>query len=250
MVVKEFNNAQAYLDDYESNLLQNEPVSQLILFNAYKNKNKATNEDELFGTVLDKEEAPVLHFANIPPYNLTLYVENEDKEKVKEATEHLVKHLVSNNITILGLNSRYEVGQLFINEYKKYVDCTFIEKLGMDIMVIRQSNDIKPAEGMTRLATIDEVKIITDWMIQFQIEARASEINYEDALHKAKRFIEDNKVYVFENTEQELVSMAIITRELVHGVAISNVFTPEKYRGIGYAATNIFYMCTDLFARV
>ena len=42
----------------------------------------------------------------------------------------------------------------------------------IDIMEIRQVNDIKPA-GITRPAMPNEVKLLTEWMIQYQIEALA-----------------------------------------------------------------------------
>ncbi len=246
MIVREYNDVQAYLDDYESNLLENEPVSQLILYNAYQVKKASIEEELLFGVVLDEGEAPILHFCIIPSYNMPLYAEDVDKDKVLMASAYLAKYLVDNNMKIKGLNARHEICQAFVNEYKKHIDCSFIEKLGMNIMVIRELNDVKPIEGTARLAVMDEVKTITDWMIRFQIEARASEIDYEDALFKAKKYIEEEKVYMFENLEQEVVSMAVITRKLANGKAISNVFTPEEYRGTGYAATNIYYMCKEI----
>ena len=87
--------------------------------------------------------------------------------------------------------------------------------------------------------------MIADWMIEFQIEALTSELDYEAALQKASDYITENKIYVFENDEKRLVTMAAITRKLVHGVAITYVFTPEEFRGKGYAATNMYYLSKE-----
>ena len=246
MVVREYDNAQAYLDDYETNLLENEPVSQLILYNAYQVREGSTKEDISFGAVLDEGDFPLIHYCITPTYNMPIYAENEDKDKIIKASAQLAKHLADKKISIMGLNARYEVCQAFASEYKKHIESNFIEKLGMDIMVLRELNYVDLIEGTARFASMDEVKLITEWMIEFQIESRASVINYEDALHNAKKYIEDNRVYVFEDTQQEVVSMAIATRKLANGIAISNVYTPEEFRGKGYAASNIFYMCKDI----
>ena len=246
MVIREYNDAQAYLDDYETNLLENEPVSQLILYNAYQVREGFIKEEILFGVVLDEEELPLIHYCIIPTYNMPIYAENEDKDKIIKASAHLAKYLADKKFSIMGLNAKYEVCQAFASEYKKHIESSFIEKLGMDIMVLRELNDVDLIEGTARFANMDEVKLITEWMIEFQIESRASVINYEDALHNAKKYIEDNRVYIFENAEQEVVSMAIATRKLANGIAISNVFTLEEFRGTGYAASNIFYMCKDI----
>ncbi|HWT76841.1 MAG TPA: GNAT family N-acetyltransferase, partial [Mobilitalea sp.] len=34
-------------------------------------------------------------------------------------------------------------------------------------------------------------------------------------------------------------------RQLIHGIAINYVYTPEEFRGKGYAAANIYYMCKN-----
>jgi predicted GNAT family acetyltransferase len=40
--------------------------------------------------------------------------------------------------------------------------------------------------------------------------------------------------------------MAVITRKLPHGTAIAYVYTPEEYRGKGYAAANMYYLSKKL----
>jgi len=238
MKVKFFGNAETYLVHNESALMENEAVSQLVLYNAYQSRNNPEIDEVLFGVVEDSGKI-ILHFSNIPASNLAVYVQDNSRD-VKEAARVLANFMADNHINLEGINANREVCENFIEEYRKNVKCTFAERLAADIMEIRQVNEIKPAEGMTRLALPHEIKLLTDWLIQFQIEALAKEIDYESALTRITKMINNNRLYVFEDNEGTVVSMAAATRKLAHGIAINYVYTPEEYRGLGYAATNIY----------
>lgn len=238
MVVKVYENASAYLNENEELLLEREAISQLVLYNAYQHRHCTNNRGGLFGVILD-EDQPILHFSNIPSHNMAVYIQNDNSD-VREAARLLADYTAENKIQLEGLYARFEICEAFIEQYKKSVVCTFAERMAMDIMEIRELNEIRLVDGKTRLATPDEVKLITEWMVQFQIEALTKEVDYESALVKSRRLIDDNKLYVFEDTEGNPVSMAAATRELIHGTALNYVYTPEEYRGMGYAPTNIY----------
>ncbi|NLO09579.1 MAG: GNAT family N-acetyltransferase [Clostridiales bacterium] len=238
MIVKVYENADVYLMDNEAVLLEQEAISQLVLYDAYKSRQNQEEIMGLFGVVMD-EDLTVLHFSNMPPRNLSIYIEDDSRD-VRKATMVLADYLAENQIIPVGLNAKYEVCEAFIEQFGKCVKCTFAERMALDIMEIRQLIDIKPSEGKTRLAIPNEVKLLTEWMIQYQIEALAKEVDYESALVGTSKLINNNKLYVFENSQQIVVSMAAATRQLASGIAISYVYTPEEYRGMGYAATNIY----------
>jgi len=245
MLVKEYENARTYLYDYEIILLEHESVSQLILYSAYQNLTVSASDKCMFGAVLD-EEMSVLLFCNVEPYNLVIYIISQDKDIVNAASIAVADYLVNNHIEITGIIAKNDVCTSFMTQYKKNINCIFTETQGMNIMEARKVNEIRPVEGTHRLATINEVKLIADWMIRFQIEALASEMDYEVALKKATSLIENNKVYIYENIEHKVVSMATTSRKLIHGMAISYVYTPEEFRGKGYAAANIYYLSKEL----
>lgn len=238
MVVKIYENANAYLMNNEAALLENEAISQLVLYDAYRSNLSSEEVIGLFGVVMD-EDMTVLHFSNLPSHNLSVYIEDYSRD-IPGAAMLLADYIVENQIPIEGLNAKYEVCEAFIDYFEKRVDCTFAERMVMDIMEVRQVHDVKLTEGKTRLAIPNEVKLLTDWMIQFQIEALAKEIDYESALVSISKLINYNKLHVYEDSEGVVVSMAAATRKLVHGIAISYVYTPDGYRGMGYAATNIY----------
>lgn len=243
MIVKEYDRAHMFLEEYEATLLEREAVSQMIIYNAYQSRNNNIVGKGIFGAVID-EDKTILLYSNIQPHNLLIYAANQ--ENVIAASAFLADYLGNNHISISGINARGDVCQSFMESYKKHISCTFAEKLGTDIMEIRTVNDIKPTEGNQRLATKDDLKLIADWMIEFQIESLLNELDYEAAVKKATKYIDENRIYLYENSEQQVVSMAIAARKLVHGMAITYIFTPEAYRGKGYAAANIYYLSREL----
>ena len=64
------------------------------------------------------------------------------------------------------------------------------------------------------------MKFITDWMVQFQIEALAKEIDYESALIKVTKLIDNNRLYVFEDPYETIVSMASATESWFMGLQL------------------------------
>lgn len=238
MVVKVYDNADLFLEENEAVLLEHETISQLVLYNAYQIQGKVSDIKGLLGVVMDEDEI-ILYFSHIPSRNMAIYI-NDDSKDLSEAAILLADYIADNHIHIDGIYGRKEVCEAFIEQYRKNVKSTFAQGMIMDIMEIREVNDIKEDLGKTRLAIPDEAKFITEWFIQFQIEALAKVIDYESALIKISNLIDNNKLYVFEDDHEVVVSMAAASRQLVNGVAINYVYTPEEYRGKGYAASNIY----------
>ncbi len=243
MIVKEYKNADTFLEAYETFLLEREAVSQLLLYSAYQNRYNAAEDKGMFGAVL-MEELPVLLFCNFMPFDLVVYVARE--EEVSHAAEELAGYICQNHIVINGIVARNDVCQSFIDQFKKLVSCNFSDGTGMDIMELRQIRDVKPVEGSQRLALPEEAKLLADWMIDFQIEALMNDLDYEAALNKIKNLIVGQNVYLYENEEGQAVTMAATVRKLPHGMAIAYVFTPEEFRGKGYAAANMYYLSKRL----
>ncbi len=245
MVVKEYDNARAYLNEHEDRLLEQEAVAQLFLYNAYQKLDVTKNQKCLFGVIM-QAEIPILHFCNVEPQAMVIYMDGKVSDMDNDAAILLADHVISNHITIEGLIGKQGVCQAFISQYKKNANGTFLEKIGVDIMEIREINEINPVEGRHRLAEPEEVKLITEWMINYQLEARTSEINYETALESATKLIEGDKFYIYEDMQQNIVTMAAASRKLVHGIGLNYIYTPEEYRSKGYAAANLYYMSKEL----
>lgn len=245
MLVKEYESAGAYLEENEAELLKDEAASQLVYYSARENNAGTSDNKFMFGVIQDNDDV-LLHFCNAYPENVSIYAGNYPKESLEQAAGLLAEYFIQHHTPVAGLNARYDICRIFIEHYKKGANVSFMEKLGNDIMVIRKVNEIKPADGFHRLAYPEEATLITDWMIRFQLESLANEINYETANACVKDLIYSNKFHVFENNEKEIVSMAAAARQLKNGVTINYIYTPEEYRGLGYAAANIYYMSKEI----
>ncbi len=246
MKVEVASSAKEFLERYEDIMLQQEAVSQLVLSLAYREAGGEKAGDSTFGAVME-EDTVLLLFCNVLPHDLAIHTVIQEKEQ--EAAAVLADYVFEQQVKIQGILGRKDVCQGFINQYQKTTEGVFIEKLVADIMELRLLNEIWPSEGFQRRAHTDEVKMIADWMIEFQMETLTSELDYEAALAKAEQAVANGDVYVLEEEEQQVVTMAVTTKRLPHGIAIDYVYTPEEYRGKGYAATNMYYLSKALLAK-
>lgn len=244
MIVEDYREARAFLNEYEKIMLEKEAVSQLVLYAAYHCCQEEAEKGCVFGAVKQEEELCLL-FGNVLPYNLAVYMVKQDAS-TDEACAALAEYFAINRITVKGIIANHDICQYFIKHYKIHISCDFIKKLGMDIMEIRQVNEIKPAEGTQRLALPEEAKLAAQWMIEFQMEKLTSEMDYEAALSRSEKLIKEGKIFFYEDNEKQIVTMAAAARKLVRGTAITYVYTPEEFRGKGYAAANIYYLSKEL----
>ncbi len=243
MIVKEYSSSAAFLKEFEAILQEREAVNQALLSFAYQQISAPVEEKSLLGAVMDEEELQLL-FCRLPDHSVVLCSMNDDKSG--EAAKTLADYLGSKPLLLTGVSGRSELCHSFMDQYKRYVNCIFVQKQAVDIMVIRRVNDIMLTSGMQRQAIPEEAMLATDWMLQHLIEAEIPELDYEAALQQAKRLISEGKIYLFENEESQVVSMAIAGDRLPHGVIITYVFTPKEFRGNGYAASNLYYLSKAL----
>lgn len=246
MLVKEYYSAQAFLNDYEKVMLEHETLSQLLLYSAYHNIQNEGTDQFIFGAVMDEQDI-VLLFCNVAPYDLVIYTVGQMNLTV--AVEALADYFGESHLKVHGIIALNDICLSFMERYKKHKNCSFVEKLGMDIMEIREVNEIKPVDGIYRLAAPEDAKLVAEWMIEFQMEALTSEMDYEAALKKAVKQIEEGKIHFLEDTEKKIVSMAIAARKLAKGITITYIYTPEEFRGKGYAAANIYHLSKELLEK-
>ena len=242
MIVKECGSVSTFLDKYGVAMLEKEAVSQQLLYHAYQEANTINEKRGQYGTV-QEEKTVILLFGNVAE---GLFIYMAQQEKAQMAAAALAEFLIKRHASIAGIIAREEICQSFIEQYKFYSKAAFVQKMESVIMEIRKVNDIKTVDGMHRLAAAEETKIIADWMIRFQIEAMMNELDYEAALHYAQNLIREEKIFLYINSEHLVVSMAVTARRLLHGITITYLFTPEKYRGNGYAAANLYYLSKSL----
>ncbi|MEW8995535.1 GNAT family N-acetyltransferase [Clostridium sp.] len=236
MKVVIYDRVEDFLKENEELLLKKEAVNQLILFNAYTNREKDADNDVLFGRVED-EVGVSLIFCNVSPYNLLI---NSLKEKDDNAIKVLVDYLIENKIDIRGINSNKKVCEKFIDYYEEKTKCKFHERLAMDVMELRRLNQVTLPKGYFREATEKDLDLIIDWHIKFAKEALNEDTVVEDFIEKLVIRIRNGAIYIFEDENHIPVSMAAFTKQLDKGISVSLVYSDSSKRGMGYGVAVVY----------
>ncbi|MFS0558356.1 GNAT family N-acetyltransferase [Brevibacillus sp. 179-C9.3 HS] len=90
--------------------------------------------------------------------------------------------------------------------------------------------------GFLRLATIQELDQIAEWIYHFFIEV-GEDITKEDAWKKANMHIEASKLHLWDDGNGTATSMAMRSRSTRRGIVITLVYTPPEQRKKGYATS-------------
>ncbi|HBL05480.1 MAG TPA: hypothetical protein DDZ33_00745, partial [Clostridium sp.] len=195
MKVVIYDKVKDFLNINEEILLEKESVNQLILFNAYVNREKDTDSDVLFGRVED-ESGVSLVFCNVSPYNLQI---NNLKEKDDNAIKALVDYLIERKINIVGINANKKVCDKFIEYYEGKTKCQFKERLAMDIMDLRKLTSVPLPYWYFREATSQHLALVLDLHIQFVTDALTEDMVVETFIETLVTSISTGTLYIFED---------------------------------------------------
>jgi uncharacterized protein len=231
-----YDRVEKFLEINEKVLLRKEAVNQLILFNAYTNRDKDINKDILFGRVEDREGITLI-FCNVSQYNLLIH---NLKEEVDDSIKVLVDYLIENKIGISGINSNKKVCGKFIDYYEEKTKCKFHERLAMDVMELRKLNQVTLPKGYFREAIEKDLDLIIDWHIKFAKEALNEDMIVENFIEKLVNRLRNGAIYIFEDENREPVSMAAFTKQLKKGISVSLVYSDARKRGMGYGVAVVY----------
>lgn len=119
--------------------------------------------------------------------------------------------------------------------------CSYTILQQMSILYLTKLQYI-PTKTISSCKEEDLLKL-TPFIISFYMEALHEDVSYD----MAKKFLKKNsdRLYFLKENEQ-IVSMAMITREEEDICAISHVFTDKIYRGHGYAKEVVSYLAGKL----
>lgn len=93
---------------------------------------------------------------------------------------------------------------------------------------------VNPAPGRLRLATNQDLSLVTAWIEAFNLEALGKS-GADDPAQVARTKIDAREIYLWE--DEQPVSMAASARPSRHGITVNYVYTPPACRGRGYAGS-------------
>ncbi|MEM7573453.1 MAG: GNAT family N-acetyltransferase [Bacteroidota bacterium] len=144
---------------------------------------------------------------------------------------------------LVGVNGEQQLAYSFAKAYGREF------RLQNDLLLYALNRPAWQAQnfscsGSLRLATMAELDLATDWVRDFIyfIQEVGHSANYRE---RAREIISAGQLY-FYCLDGQPVSMAASTRQAGGTAAINYVFTPEIYRGHGYATAGVGALCEHL----
>jgi hypothetical protein len=112
-------------------------------------------------------------------------------------------------------------------------------KINMIVHKLVKVDHPQNISGYLRAGTMDDIELFADWVFHFSIDANLPEKlreTREQAKDTAELYMKNKMVWFWCDEQDQPVSVACKTRELVTAANVSRVYTPKKFRGKGYAS--------------
>ncbi|MFD1036956.1 GNAT family N-acetyltransferase [Virgibacillus byunsanensis] len=238
MDVMVVTSVEKYTDRVEELLLKNEACNNLMLgiLDRLVDGEQAYKGGYYLGLVV-KDEKAVYAFMQTPPNNwIFADVDGLDSKIMEGVAEFLYK----SNLEVPGVLGPNRMVEIFINKWNQVARL----KMRQLIYQVDQVNELPTVDGYLAHATDEDHSLVKKWLIQFGIEAN-EHISETHADQTAGVFIENQSLYLWMANDMP-VSMVNRSRKTKNGVAINAVFTPDEYKGNGYATTAVAKLTENL----
>ncbi|MDD3477557.1 MAG: GNAT family N-acetyltransferase [Candidatus Izemoplasmatales bacterium] len=230
-----------FLSQYAEILEQHAAVTQLFSTNLQGDLDLPLERHQARGGIYEGD-CLLLLFLNPIPWNLQIWADDYPEA----AIDLLVNYLISESIDIKGVQGNQLLTDRFVLQYGRWTNLSFRTRLAMDIMVLRKLIDVIP-KGTPREATMKDIDALCEWEAAFLREALHEDTDASAMREKVLAHLEKNLVMVVEDDRHQLVSMAMASRKMPKGRAISLVYTPPQFRNRGFSRHCVHALCTRLF---
>jgi predicted GNAT family acetyltransferase len=152
----------------------------------------------------------------------------------EQAIAGLVEFLLAGETAVPGVLGPNDCARVFAENWRANTGITARVKMSERIYTCTAVIPRVPSPGYLRTATREDESLLVKWAGEF---CREAHIEDESAYMQSQipTTIDKGRLYVWENGE--VVSMADLRRETTHGIAVSLVYTPPRWRNRGYAGS-------------
>lgn len=152
-----------------------------------------------------------------------------------EQIKSLINKLNSSEVEFKSIFTEEKHYQTFLKVYAKPAEVSTAFYVLSLTKVIMPTN---LANGKMRQAKQSELELASDWVAAFFYEVLPQDRPRVTIEKQAKAMLDKGDIYFWEENE-EILSMAAIIRHLPKGKALSHVYTPPKFRGMGLASATV-----------
>jgi hypothetical protein len=153
----------------------------------------------------------------------------------EEATR-LAEHLLETGVASGGVVGPSDAALAFATRFTRGRSASLKLAMSSRILELRSVIAPRPAPGLSRVATHDDLAIVADWTGRFGAESLPHEPRTDAEIRRlADQKITAGEINLWEVNAQP-VAMAAAGRPTRSGISISFVYTPAALRGRGYAS--------------
>ena len=214
-----------FLQRAESWLLASEAEHNLHLSLAYVRRDAgATGADVLFGTV-EQDGDLVGCVIRTPPHKVLI------TSMPPEAAPDIVGPVAELYDEIPAVLGQADSAVAVASAWTALKGGGWETGMQQRIYRLDQVEPVRPVPGAMRLATMDDLELLTDWGTGF---ARDAGHAFLLAREQVNRMIERQDLHIWQ--DESPVSMAVAQGATPNGCRIGYVYTPPELRGRGYAS--------------
>jgi predicted GNAT family acetyltransferase len=152
---------------------------------------------------------------------------------IKTVVETLVEAVSRDFKSIPGVIGDKELADLFAKRWCEQYSVKIKDIMAQRIYRLDKVNDIPPAPGRFRAATMADKELVVKWFHAFHIDIGAEARG--EPMNDVTIGLKDGRVFLWEDGQP--VSMALKTRPTDRGMSVGGVYTPPELRGKGYATS-------------
>jgi uncharacterized protein len=226
-----FNDVNDFLEKVEPFLSENEASNNLPIGILYQRQNQGDQSD-IYMALVENDDQILSIFVMTPPHYLIV------TERLEGSIPFAVRSLLRDEIKIPGVLGQKNAAFSFAKEWSRQTGRYFNTKMNQRIYQLEEVSPIKISNGIMRLASLSELKLVQKWTFDFVRDTNEPTITIEQAENLALKKIKEKSVYLWiDQNKNKPVSMACRARSTKNTVVVNLVYTPDQERKKGYASS-------------
>ena len=212
-------------------LLEQEAINNILLSMIDDPERQSTNsagQSEYFAGVVDVDTEPHFVCARRPTFHLIVYGDNDP-----EIVHCAVDGILINQPDQEGIIGPRAVTDAFAERYAQVSGKKVDLEMEQLIYELTRVSDVKTAPGSLRVAGSSDTPLLIQWSEGFQRDTGSRRAT-SDVRDRVLGMVARKSAFLWEH-DNRTVSLAVHSRSTRNCAAISGVYTPDEYRGHGYA---------------